>query len=81
MERLQAELRGLQLFAGGLTADALAAMQAADAERAEALTRPREDGPIARAVRENRTISIVDCIVDCLDADDVAGLPQPSPSA
>jgi hypothetical protein len=63
-ERLERRHRVHEAFAGELGAtDTIDERTKADLDRLDALSRPREDGPLARLLRENEPITIMDCVV------------------
>jgi len=65
--RLETQHRASQLCSGDLTAGDFEKMEAADLARVEAFAgHSLEDGPLARAIRENERISIIDCVVPVL---------------
>jgi hypothetical protein len=62
-ERLAMRHRVHEAYAGDLGFDTFQAEADADLARVDALSRPREDGPLARLLRENEPITIMDCVV------------------
>ncbi len=62
-ERLQTQLRAHTMYAGQMTAEEYQRLEEEDMARLDAITQPRADGPLARLIRENELVTILDCVV------------------
>ena len=62
-ERLASISRAHTMYVGPATLEELQARELEDYERVMRLTAPNPDGPIARIIRENEKITILDCVV------------------
>ncbi len=62
-ERLKSFSRAHTMYAGELSPEELMARQIKDYNKICELMQPRKDGPIARMLKENEKITIIDCVV------------------
>lgn len=62
-DRLIPRHRAHLMYAGPLTTEEVEKMEAADLARVEALVASKDDGPLARVIRELEPVTIMDCVI------------------